>query len=125
MTSGHEAARQGMQKSVDDNRQQVAMTDESRRLLADLLEERTRTGVEEGIKAAMTSVNARLFMRSLITEAQAMASEKSVEVVGSALKAIAMKAFTFVVLGCIVYWVGGWAALGAMVKWLIEHRGAP
>lgn len=114
--STSEQAASALRKSVRDNSEQMALTDESRRLLADLLEDRMRIAVAEGITAAMTDANASMFVRAMFAEAQRMAAEKSVEVAGGVLKALVMRAITFTVLGWLVYALGGWTALAGYVK---------
>jgi len=125
MTSGEDQARAGLASSVEQIRQQVTLTEESRLLLQAGLRQDVRDAFAEGLKEAMTSENARLFMRSMLAEAQKMAAEKSVEVAGGLLKAAAMKALTFLFLGGIVYSLGGWGALASFVKWLTAAKGSP
>lgn len=52
-----------MRASMEINRVQTDMTDESRRLLTDLLEARMRVAVAEGIRDALTDENAERFWR--------------------------------------------------------------
>lgn len=111
-------ARESLRKSVEDNAQQMAITQESRELLAAVLRDDMRIAVAEGISAAMTDANAQKFVRSMLREAQQMAAEKSVAVAGGALKALFMRALTFLFLGLIVYGLGGWSALMAFGKFL-------
>lgn len=107
-----------MQDSVHTNRDQVALTEESRLLLRDTLREDMGDAFAQGLKDVMTSDNARVFVRAMLTEAQTMAAEKSVEVAGGLLKAVVLRALTFLFLGSIVYALGGWTALAAMGKFL-------
>ena len=77
MTPGAAAARAGLDRSVGDNAGQMAMTDESRRLLADLLEERMRIAVAEGIGAMLTDENAERFWRTGIQVLQEQAAKQA------------------------------------------------
>lgn len=77
MTPGAAAARAGMDKSLGDNAQQMAMTDESRQLLADLLEERMRIAVAEGIAAMLTDENAQRFWRTGMQVLQEQAAKQA------------------------------------------------
>lgn len=105
-----------MGKSVDDNRQQVTMTDESRRLLVDLVDSRMRAAVADGIAEAMTAENARTFVHVVLAEAQAMAMVKTGEVMGNAIWALIKRGLMFLFLGSIVYSIGGWALLAKVGK---------
>lgn len=115
---GRAAARNALEKSVSDNRQQVELTDESRRLLKDMLRDEMGEAFARGLREAMTSENARVFVRAMLTEAQSMATEKSVEVAGGVIKALFKRALMFLLLGSIVYSLGGWTALAALGKFL-------
>lgn len=120
-------ARAGLRKSVADNRGQMDLTDESRRLLGDLLgdqlENRMRVAVAEGVTAAMTEENAQRFVQAVLTEMQKAATMKAGEVAGSVLKAALGKLVMFLVLGSIVYSWGGWSALAAMGKFFASSKG--
>lgn len=123
MSPGDAAARAGLAGSVDENRQQVALTEESRKMLQSVLRDDMGNAFEAGLTKAMSSENARLFVRAMLTEAQKMAAEKSVEVAGGALKALIGKALLFLFLGSIVYAFGGWSALAALAKFLASREG--
>lgn len=118
MGTGEDQARAGLAESVDTNRHQVAMTEESRQLLAATLREEMGEAFERGLKHAMSSDNARQFVRAMLTEAQNMATEKTGQMVGSAVMALAKRALLFIFLGSIVYALGGWSALAALGKFL-------
>lgn len=94
------------------------ITEESRRLLSDMLEDRMRIAVAEGISAAMTDANAQKFVRAMLLEAQTLATEKTGEMVGGAVIALLKRTALFLVLGSIVYAVGGWTSLAALIKFL-------
>jgi len=111
-------AREALRRSVEENRHQVEISDETRLLLEDMVEKRMRSAVADGIATAMTHENARLFMRSLLAEAQQLATEKTGQVVGSAVMALVKRGILFVFLGSIVYALGGWSALAALLKFL-------
>lgn len=126
-TTGESAARAGMRKSVTDNRGQMDLTDESRRLLGDLLgdqlEDRMRVAVAEGIAASMTNENAQRFVQAVLSEMQKAATIKAGELTGSVLKAAFGKVLMFMVLGSIVYAWGGWSALAALGKFFASSKG--
>lgn len=115
-------ARESLRRSVDENKSQQALVQESRELLTSLIRNEMRDdlriAVAEGVQAAMTDANAQRFVRSMLAEAQRMAAEKSVEVAGGVFKALVMRALTFLFLGLIVYSLGGWSALAAFGKFL-------
>lgn len=118
MPTGEERARAALGHSVRENRQQMDITEESRRLLSDMLEDRMRIAVAEGISAAMTDANAQKFVRAMLLEAQTLATEKTGEMVGGAVIALLKRTALFLVLGSIVYAVGGWTSLAALIKFL-------
>lgn len=115
MSTSDQAA-SALRKSVSDNRAQMDLTEESRLLLRDTLKDDMGDAFAAGLKNAMNSENARLFVRAMFAEAQKVAAEKSVEVAGGIVKAIVLRAITFAVLGWLVYAVGGWSALAAFLK---------
>jgi hypothetical protein len=116
MSAAEDAARLGLGHSVEKNREQVGMTDESRRLLADLIEERMCIAVAEGIQAAMTDEAARRFTLAMLETMQEQAAHRAgLLVLGGVKKAVGVGAIVLAV------WVlGGWSAakavLGAMTK---------
>lgn len=122
MNTSEEAAR-SLRKSVSDNRAQMDLTEESRLLLRDTLKDDMGDAFAAGLKNAMNSENARLFVRAMFSEAQTLAAEKSVEVAGGVLKALAVRMLTFLLLGWIVYSVGGWTALAGFAKFLSAAKG--
>lgn len=118
MPTGEEQARAGLAESVRKNRQQMDITEESRQLLVAALREEMAEAFAHGLKDAMSSENARTFVRAMLAEAQTMATEKTGEVVGGAVLALLKRAALFLFLGSIVYAVGGWSALAALGKFL-------
>lgn len=114
MSAGEEAARLGLGKSVDDNRLQMAMTDESRVLLADLMENRMRIAVAEGIAAAMTEEAAERFWSKGIEVLQRQAAERTGRFLLDGLTAALKKVAWVVVFVLAVYSVGGWSLLKAV-----------
>lgn len=122
MTEAAEGLKAAMGASMDRNRHQVAMTDESRQLLTSMLRDEMRVAVADGIAAAMTDKNAAQFCRAVLGEAQKMATEKTGEVVGSALGALVKKGLMFLFLGSIVYAIGGWSALAKLGSFFAGSR---
>lgn len=117
-----EATRENLRQSVADNRDQQALVQESRELLTDLMRNEMHDGmrmaVAEGIQAALTEDNARKFVQAVLAEFQAAATMKTGQIAGGLLKAFIGRVFLFVMLGSIVYAVGGWNALAALAKYL-------
>lgn len=118
MTPGEEAARAGMERSVHDNREQVAMTDESRVLLADLIEERMSIAVAEGIQAVLTNED---FWAKVLAVLQKQAADRTGRfLLGGLTKAI--KNLGWLVLFVLVaYSVGGWSLVKAV--WIALTKG--
>lgn len=77
MTPGEAAARAGMGKSVGENAHQMAITQESRELLAALLRDEMRVAVAEGIAAALTDENAARFWRAGMQVLQEQAAKQA------------------------------------------------
>lgn len=77
MTVGEDAARAALGGSARESRQQMAMTDESRVLLADLIEDRMRIAVADGIQAAMTDEAARRFTLAMLETIQEQAAQRA------------------------------------------------
>jgi hypothetical protein len=123
MPTGEDQARAGLAESVRKNRQQMEITQESRELLSATLRDEMGDAFARGLKEAMTSDNARLFVRAMFAEAQSMATEKTGEVVGGAVVALLKRGALFLFLGGIVYAVGGWGALAGLIKWLAGPKG--
>lgn len=114
MSAGEDAARLGLGRSLDDNRMQMAMTDESRVLLADLMENRMRIAVAEGIAAAMTEEAAERFWTKGIEVLQRQAAERTGRFLLGGLAAALKKAGWVAIFVLAVYSVGGWSLLKAM-----------
>lgn len=88
MPTGEDAARAALADSVERNRDQMDMTDESRRLLADLLEERMRMAVADGIAAAMTDAAAKRFTLAMLETLQEQAAQRAGLMVLGGLKKV-------------------------------------
>ena len=116
MTAAAENLRASMDDSMRKNATQVAMTDESRRLLTSLMSDEMRLAVAEGIQAAMSEENAQRFVRAVLNEAQRMATAKAGEAAVGVIGVLVKRAVLFLFLGSVVYAIGGWAALASMAK---------
>jgi hypothetical protein len=113
-------AREALRASLAENQQQHALTEESRNLLADLLENRMRAAVAEGIAEALTEDAAQKFVRSVLAEAQRLATAKAGEAAVGVVGALVKRAALFLFLGSVVYMVGGWTALASLGKFLFD-----
>lgn len=118
MSAGEEAARLGLGKSADDNRLQMAMTDESRVLLAALLRDEMRIAVSEGIAEVLTSeeVWAKVF-----AVLQKQASERTGRWLLGGLAAMLRKAMWVGVFVLVAYSIGGWSLLKTI--WAATSKG--
>lgn len=118
MSAGEDAARHAMEHSVSENKEQVAMTEESRVLLADLLEERMSIAVADGIQAVMTNPQ---FWATVIEVLQKQAVDRTGRfLVGGLTRAIRKVLWTGLFL-LIAYSLGGWAFLKAV--WAVLNKG--
>lgn len=122
MTPGETALRAGMAKSMGDNAHQVAITQESRELLAAMLRDEMRIAVAEGISAALTPQKAREFAVVFLDAVKQQTNSKVNEVAGGVVRAAFKKLAWFLVAGSIVYWFGGWSALATLGKFLASRE---
>lgn len=120
-TPGEQAARDGLGFSVKENTAQMAMTEESRRLLGDLLEDRMRVAVAEGISAALTDEAAERFWNKGIEVLQRQAKARAGGFLLSGLMQMLKKAVWVGVFVLLVYSVGGWTLLKAV--WTAVNKG--
>lgn len=77
----------------------------------DYLDRRVASAVQEGIKAAMTGESAKAFWGAGFELLQEQASAQAGRWVIGGLGALVRRVSTFVVLGLLVYSIGGWSAL--------------
>lgn len=78
------------------------------------LEERMAAAVKSGIESAMTEETAQAFWGAGIRVLQKSASEHTGRFVIGSVGVLARKALLFLVLGSIVYNVGGWTGLAKL-----------
>lgn len=118
-TSGEHAARSGNKASMADNREQVAMTEESRTLLTGMLRNEMRAAVADGIADAMTDENAERFWKKGFEIAQEEAANRAgLLVLGGIKRALGIAA---VVLA--VWMLAG--APAAKAIWVALTKAAP
>ncbi|MGP1680842.1 MAG: hypothetical protein ACTS8S_00755 [Giesbergeria sp.] len=91
---------------------EVRLTDET----IEYLEKRIAAAVQTGIKGAMTEATAAAFWVAGLKVLQGQASERAGRFVLGGLWGLVRKAGLFLMLGGIVYAVGGWAALAGFFK---------
>lgn len=89
----------------------------------DYLEAKMRTAVADGIRAAMTEEDAQRFWSAGFTMLQKQAAQKTGLFVGVLVLSFFKKVGMFLVLGSIVYAVGGWAGLAALFKAIFGGSG--
>lgn len=75
------------------------------------LEQRMRVAVSEGIKGAMTEQTAEAFWAAGFKVLQEQAAKHTGRFVLGGLWGLARKVMVFMLLGWIVYMIGGWALL--------------
>lgn len=118
MSPGQIAARAGMDKSLDKEKEQIAMTEGSRLVLQAMLRDELPTAIKAGISAALTPEAAGRFADALIDAMQARATQKMDRAAGGLVRMAFKKLAFFVIAGLIVYGAGGWGALIAVGKWI-------
>lgn len=118
MAGGEDAARAGLGASVERNKGQVAMTEESRLILAAMLRDEMRVAVAEGIAAAMSEENAERFWKKGFEVAQAEAKKRLREGAGDlvlgGVRGLLKWGSMVTVLVAFAYYLGGWAAAKAV-----------
>lgn len=110
-------AKAGLRHSMSRNAHQMAMTEESRILLTALLRDEMSHAVTEGIRAALTPEIANQFAMVMVDAIKKQANQKVNEAAGGMVRAALKKIGYFAMAGLIVYWIGGWGALAAIVNW--------
>jgi hypothetical protein len=117
MSTSEEAAA-ALRESVDRNAQQQALTEETRVLLQSWVRneigDEMRLAVAEGIRAAMTPQAAREFWSVGLDVLQEQAKNAAGGWVLSGVSGLLKKAGLFMLLGGLVYWIGGWSALAKL-----------
>lgn len=117
MSTSDEAAA-ALRESVDRNTERMAHDDESRALLTSFvrteMRDEMRLAVAEGIRAAMTTEAAREFWSVGLDVLQEQAKSAAGGWVLSGVSGLLKKAGLFLLLGGLVYWVGGWSALAKL-----------
>ncbi len=98
---------------------EVRLTDET----IQYLREQIRGAVEEGVKSTMNEAAARAFWGAGLKVLQEQAAEHAGRFVLGGLWGIVRKLSTFLLLGGIVYAVGGWQALVGLFKLLFSNGG--
>ena len=91
---------------------EVRLTDQT----IDYLEEKMKAAVADGIKAAMTEETAKAFWSAGLTVLQKQATAHTGRFVVGGLWGLVTGLGKFLVLGGVVYAVGGWSALATLFK---------
>jgi hypothetical protein len=99
--------------------QEVRLTDET----IQYLNEKIRDAVAEGIKGAITEDAAKAFWVAGLSVLQEQASEHAGRFVLGGLWGIVRRLSTFLVLGGVVYAIGGWQALVGLFKVIFSNGG--
>ena len=80
--------------------------------------------VSEGIKGAMTEDTAQRFWSAGLTTLQKQATQHAGRMVLGGISGLLRKGAVFVLLGGLVYALGGWGALAKLAKVLFSGGGA-
>jgi hypothetical protein len=114
-------ARAALRDSMETNREQTALTEESRLLLQSIVRSEIRDAVAEGIKAAMTDDAAELFWNKGIEVLHRQAKLRAGTFLLDGFLAAGKKAFWICVFLAAVYWFGGWTMVKTM--WVALFKG--
>ena len=98
---------------------EVRLTDET----IQYLEDRIASAVGTGIKSAMTEDTAAAFWAAGLSVLQRQATNHAGRFVLGGLWGLVRKASLFLMLGGIVYALGGWSALAALAKAIFSSGG--
>lgn len=109
----------GENNTPDRRATEVRLTDET----IVYLEERIGAAVSNGIKNAMTEDTAAAFWAAGLSVLQRQATDHAGRFVLGGLWGLARKASLFLMLGGIVYALGGWSALAALAKAIFSSGG--
>lgn len=120
MSNASENLKAALAVSVKENAVQVAITEESRVLLADTLRHEMAVAVAEGIKQAMTKETAEAFAGVFMEQIRIQATSKVDIWAGGLVRNAVKKTLYFLFVGSIVYGFGGWTALAAFGTWLFH-----
>lgn len=82
------------------------------------------SAVKQGIRESMTEETAEMFWSAGLSLLQKQATQKAGRFVIGGLGGLVKKTMLFVLLGGLVYAVGGWSALAGLFK-LLFHGGPP
>lgn len=118
MPNATESLKAALDLSVKDNSVQVAITEESRVLLASMLREEMAAAVSEGIRLAMTKQAAEIFANVFMDQMRVQANTKVNAWAGDLMRQAFKKVTFFIIVGSVVYSAGGWTALAVFGKWV-------
>lgn len=121
MPNASDSLKDALSASVKQNTEQVALTEESRLLLADLLRKEMADAVAEGIKQAMTRETAQTFASVFMDQIRIQATSKVDNWAGGLVRNALKKVLNFIFIGSIVYAFGGWTALAAAGTWFFHN----
>jgi len=116
-SAGEQAARDALRKSVERNRMQVDLAQET----IAVIRHEIRDCVKEVITDALSEGNAEKFWAVGLTMLRRQTAEKTGTFVGGMAMALLRRGIIFMILGGVVYAIGGWTALAALWKSLASH----
>lgn len=105
----------------DQTHAEVGLRDETLQHMRDLM----RESVREGLREFVTEETIEQFWAGGLGLLQKQATKHAGQFVLGGLLGLARKAALFLALGGIVYALGGWSALAALVKSMFSQGGAP
>ncbi len=98
---------------------EVRLTDET----IEYLEQKIAQAVRDGIAGAITEDAAARFWGAGLTVLEKQATAQTGKLVLSGLSGLVSKGFLFLLIGGLVYAVGGWTALAGLLKALFHSGG--
>lgn len=123
--SGADQAEAALRASYHEERQQIAMTEGSRLVLAAMLRDELPHAVEEGIRRVLTPDLAKQFAEAFVTVMKEQASVRVDTWAGGMVKGFVGKIWEhlwIVVFACaFAYYVGGFGAVAALIRWAVQQ----
>lgn len=102
---------------------EVRLTQETIDYMTELVQQAVRQAVSEGIKGAITEDTAARFWSAGMQALQRQATHRAGRMVLGGLAGMLSRGAMFLLLGGIVYAVGGWALLAKLAKALFSAGG--
>lgn len=113
-----EKAEHALRESYVEEMNQIAMTEGSRLVLQAMIRQELPAAVAQGFREAMSPAMVDYMASAFIDATQRQATKRLDEAAGGLVRKGLKKLAMFAIAGLIVYGIGGWGALAAVLNWL-------